>query len=309
MNATSDFDRRASAWLADGPTELSDRVLDAALREVHVTRQRRGLATLLRFPRADRFLGMQAAALVAVVLIAGAVVLIAPRLGIGGPSPMPDRTPSPAPSTTVPPSPTTVPPSPSPGPTPRVPGSTIASDGLRLTAGVRYVLPDFEPAFSFTGSNILFGIDGQAFAWFEHVASPATGLGVIQPRTAFAEGGATEPVPADIVGWFQERGDLVISSVTAVTLGSVEGTLLEGTVPGDAFSNAGGAINVLCPNATGCNYESGGSIGYEPGHHVLILVTIVAGTPVTAMATAPEAAWPDIGADLDAFLRSFRFQD
>ncbi|MEA2673857.1 MAG: hypothetical protein QOI92_1049 [Chloroflexota bacterium] len=32
MTTNSDFDRHASAWLADGPTELSDRVLDAALR-------------------------------------------------------------------------------------------------------------------------------------------------------------------------------------------------------------------------------------------------------------------------------------
>jgi hypothetical protein len=36
-----DFDRTAWLWLEDGPTVLSDRALQAALDEIHVTRQRR----------------------------------------------------------------------------------------------------------------------------------------------------------------------------------------------------------------------------------------------------------------------------
>jgi hypothetical protein len=37
----NDFDRTSRLWLEDGPTALSDRVLQAALDEIHVTRQRR----------------------------------------------------------------------------------------------------------------------------------------------------------------------------------------------------------------------------------------------------------------------------
>ena len=37
----SEFDRTARAWLADGPNRISDRALQAALDEIHVTRQRR----------------------------------------------------------------------------------------------------------------------------------------------------------------------------------------------------------------------------------------------------------------------------
>ncbi len=40
MSTNPDFDRSLSAWLAEGPAELADRVLDAALEEVHTTRQR-----------------------------------------------------------------------------------------------------------------------------------------------------------------------------------------------------------------------------------------------------------------------------
>lgn len=69
MNRNADFDRRASAWLADGPTELADRVLDAALREVHLTHQRRGWsapwrASSMSFP-------LRAAAAIAIVAIVG----------------------------------------------------------------------------------------------------------------------------------------------------------------------------------------------------------------------------------------------
>ena len=42
------FDRIADAFMADGPTALADRVLDAAFAEVHLTRQRR---VLWRVPR------------------------------------------------------------------------------------------------------------------------------------------------------------------------------------------------------------------------------------------------------------------
>lgn len=78
MSTNADLDRLADAWLADGPTELADRVLDAALREVHETHQRRPLApwrtsrmpSLLQSP-AGRAL---AAVIVAAVAIGGVYV-------------------------------------------------------------------------------------------------------------------------------------------------------------------------------------------------------------------------------------------
>ena len=78
MNANTGFDQRAAAWLADGPTELSDRVLDAALREVHLTKQRRALRVPWRFstmPVLSRATGIAAVALVAVVGAGGLIYL------------------------------------------------------------------------------------------------------------------------------------------------------------------------------------------------------------------------------------------
>ena len=66
-NANRAFDSLASAWLDEGPEELADRVVDAALREVHLTRQRRRRAAPWRTEALNRYLAAVAAALVLVV--------------------------------------------------------------------------------------------------------------------------------------------------------------------------------------------------------------------------------------------------
>ena len=44
-----DFDRTARLWLEDGPTDMPDRALQAALDEIHVTQQRRAWWPARRF--------------------------------------------------------------------------------------------------------------------------------------------------------------------------------------------------------------------------------------------------------------------
>ncbi len=53
MTTDRDFDRIATAWLADGPEELSDRVLDAVVDQIHTTRQRHALAPAVEVPNDD----------------------------------------------------------------------------------------------------------------------------------------------------------------------------------------------------------------------------------------------------------------
>jgi hypothetical protein len=57
MSTNRNFDRIAEAWLAEGPSELADRVLDAALDEVHLTSQRRRMAVPWRTPQMPMPLG------------------------------------------------------------------------------------------------------------------------------------------------------------------------------------------------------------------------------------------------------------
>jgi hypothetical protein len=80
MTLDRDFERIASAWLADGPTELSDRVIDVVVDQIHLTRQRRAMRVPWRFPTMT--MPARVAALIAVgaLAIAGAIALS----GIGG---------------------------------------------------------------------------------------------------------------------------------------------------------------------------------------------------------------------------------
>lgn len=110
--STNEFERRAAAWLADGPTVLRDPVLEEALREVHMTQQRRRLSTPWRFQPMLRY-GVLAAALI--VVVAGAILLggggrsSAPSVGAtaGPPTSAPTSvaaaTASPVPQATMPP--------------------------------------------------------------------------------------------------------------------------------------------------------------------------------------------------------------
>lgn len=93
MSTNRSFDRIAEAWLAEGPNELADRVLDAALQQVHSTKQRR------RLPASRRTLPMniltRLAASIAMVTIVGlgALMFVAPGVGPGA-SPIPASSPS-----------------------------------------------------------------------------------------------------------------------------------------------------------------------------------------------------------------------
>ena len=98
------FDRIAQAYLADGPTALADRVLDAALAEVHLTRQRR---TFVRVPWRNPLMNTYAKLAVAAVAVIAVGVLglsfLAPGTpsGIGGPaSPIPTASATPTPTAT-----------------------------------------------------------------------------------------------------------------------------------------------------------------------------------------------------------------
>jgi hypothetical protein len=99
MSTNRDFDRSARAWLAEGPSELADRVLDAALDEVHLTQQRRRLTVPWRLPTMNTPLRLAAAiAIVAVVGYAG-LTFLDPRAAPGtGPSATPTAAPTPLPT-------------------------------------------------------------------------------------------------------------------------------------------------------------------------------------------------------------------
>src|SRR4029079_9189180 len=86
------------AWLAEGPTELSDRVLQAALDEAHLSRRRRGLRRPWRW-----FMSVPgravAVALAAVAVLVAGLLLVS---GGGGPVVSPEASATAAPRSAAP---------------------------------------------------------------------------------------------------------------------------------------------------------------------------------------------------------------
>jgi dipeptidyl aminopeptidase/acylaminoacyl peptidase len=99
MTTDRDFDRITMAWLADGPEELSDRVLDAVVDEIHVTPQRHALRLPWRFSTMTTPARVATAAVIGVLAVGGALFAFnrsQPAVGGPGPSPTPVVTAAPS---------------------------------------------------------------------------------------------------------------------------------------------------------------------------------------------------------------------
>jgi len=89
MTTDRDFDRMAAAWMAVGPEELPDRVIDAVVDEIHVTRQRRASRAPWRFPSMTTPARLAAAAVIGVLLVGGVLFIARPTTQVGGTSEAP----------------------------------------------------------------------------------------------------------------------------------------------------------------------------------------------------------------------------
>lgn len=93
MNVKRDPESILAAWLDEGPTDLPDATRRAILTSLPTTSQaRRGPFAPWRFSLMNTYTRLAAVAVVAVFAIGGALYLIGPRFGVGGPSPTPSPT-------------------------------------------------------------------------------------------------------------------------------------------------------------------------------------------------------------------------
>jgi hypothetical protein len=293
------FEHLLRSFVSDVPDAAPRDLLESVLIQLPSTNQRRRrFGVVGRFP--DMLTPLRTIAAVAAVLVIAVVgySILAKSPSSGGPltTPSPTLAPSPTIATSA-----------LPGPTARITGATLVSDSTNLVAGVTYVMRLFEPAFTFTGvDGIRFDTDAQRYAWLEHTTSTNPLLAVVAVGSVFDERGAVVALPSDLVAWVQARTDFDIAKTSAIQLGSVSGTLIEGTVQATAHANASGHINLFCPQAS-CAFEGGGSSGFDPGQRFEIVVVTVNGEQIVASGGATPAEWPTIGVDFDAFLRSIRF--
>ena len=137
MSNKRDFEPIARAFMAAGPIQLADRVLESSLAEVHHTRQRRVLLRApWRTPVMNIYAKLAAAAVVVIAVGALGVVLLNP----GSSSPGVGAAPGPSASPSGP-SPT-LEPSPSPTPLPGIPAPPLSDDYTSARFGITLAAPD-----------------------------------------------------------------------------------------------------------------------------------------------------------------------
>ncbi|MET1232903.1 MAG: hypothetical protein ABWY52_08660, partial [Candidatus Limnocylindrales bacterium] len=216
MNGNTDFDRIAQSWLQDGPTEMPDRSLQAALDEVHVTTQRRFGAARRTFPMSSNIWRVAAAAVIGILVIVGGLAFLSGRQGgVGG-----------APATTAPATASpTVQPSAAAGP----PYGQIPAGTYRI--GDTPIVATFPSGWE----NPFDGLD---FRKNRDLPGEVI-LGFYSPDIAvYPDACATEVTPAvtgptgdDLMAALRAQKNSVVSDPVDVTLGGVAAKRLEVSVP------------------------------------------------------------------------------
>ncbi len=203
MSTNRDFDRITSAWLADGPTELNDRVLDAALDEVHMTHQRRRPAVPWRTPIMTTPMRLAAAiAIVAIVGFAGLTVFRG-NTGIGRPAPTPSCT-----STALP----SIAPSPGASPFDRGTWTTYVSNrfGFSICRPADWIVHPADHDWTFA-ADAADSMSPPQFTAYELFVSADTSIGISAWSVAVTPG-------TSVAGWLQAYCPIAESNSPCATI-------------------------------------------------------------------------------------------
>jgi hypothetical protein len=294
-------------WLDEGSAAVNRQVVRSAMDRIEHTRQRR----VLRIPTwraAPATLSLRpgwAAALIAVVLIGGVLVLrSAPGSTVGT---NPTATASPFPSGSG------VPASGNPsfglGPG----GSTLFNGETPTEAGITYFAGTFTPQFTVRPGAGWWPTNNvptlNSFVKGPTGPNPPDEylVQVIRPSRVVPVGNALPiAAPLDLIGWLRARADLILSA--PVPFGTT-GTRVDGELRPGAALNPEGVVNLVCQDQSQCGYEGGELVAIAPNRHVtFVLLNFqhdVRGAQILIALFGPAANSPADQAVLDAFLNSF----
>src|SRR5262245_48458379 len=206
-----DFDRTARLWLDDGPSQMPDRALDAALATVHRTRQRRAFWPAWMDTRMPSLIRLSAVA--AVVLIAVIGISLLPGGGIGQPVPTPSPTPVP---------------------------SLPSGNDQPLQAGTYAATDPFPVPLTVTVPAGWSGVVGGPYAVFLYPTTGTGEVGVVSFDSVYGDpchGGQGLIVPRpggavnDLVTALQGNARLTVSPVTDITISGRRAKELTITAP------------------------------------------------------------------------------
>ena len=242
MTHDRDLDRLLDAWLADGPADPPDRVLDSVASRISRQSQRPGWRLALRETHVTTYLKPIAAIAAVLTIAVFGVYLVREPSGIGGPVPTPTPTPVSTPSPT---------PDPVPTPTPVTcdDGTTTSCAG-RLEPGT-HSSTAFQPALTFTAAEAWTNTFDIARTYnlkpVPHIfdAQVLSQLAIPEQNadcSPAARAGAGSTV-ADWVEFITTHPGLVVTSSKPVTIAGHEGRQIQFKVADDWTGR--------CPNSLG----------------------------------------------------------
>ncbi|MFL5671054.1 MAG: hypothetical protein ACJ77C_03075 [Chloroflexota bacterium] len=263
MNVQRDPDAILGAWLEEGPTHLPDQTRRAISVNTRTnTQRRRSIWVPQRSPKMNPLARLAVMAVAVVAVLGGAIYLIGPGAGVGGP-PASTASPavgaSPSPHITAVPSRST-PPSPSPSPSLLAsggdifPGRYIASLDPSLTFTVeREVQHNCVPGYRCRGN-----IDSNSSSWLSlEFGEPLIDVQIIRVDKVDdpAKAGRLMDPPADLAAWIAGRPGVTVIGQKAASVGGLPAQQLDvrmgsrdvhvGPIPGVTDPPIGFGANTL----------------------------------------------------------------
>jgi hypothetical protein len=308
MSSQQDIERTLDGWLAEGPTEINDRIVESALDQIEHTSQRRALRVPSWGRLAPAPFRLAGIALIAVALVGTALVFLRPApAAVVGTSPSPMTLISPAP--TASPLPTAAYVTPSPGA-----GGLTLLGGAPTSEGITYYSDVFTPKFTIQpGAGWWLTNNAPTLASLDkgpnEPSPPATyTVQLLRPDRVVPAGNSTPiAVPSDLIAWLEARSDLRLSAPAPVTVGGIKGTMVEGVLRAGAAVNPDGGVNLICTAESICGYRGGMLISIAPERHLEIIVLTVRGARVVIGLAGPAANSTADRAMLDAALNTLAF--
>lgn len=303
MTTNRDFDRLTSNWLAAGPTELNDRVLDAALAEVHLTHQRRRMTVPWRTSTLSTPLRLAAA--IAIVAIVGLAALkLLPQSGVGAPTPAPTSSPILSPATSA-------------SPTAESANRTLPRAGGALAAGA------YRAGAPFLLPNLTFEVPT---GWKEHSGFDARVVSLVIPSATDADANAAfvnfavpdavyaDPcktgttIPVRDLGPTADDFVAALSKLPKFTVGPVTDVVVD-SLPGKAFDLTAPSTGCASPNGLIQVWSNGDGAGGATLAGLLqhVIVVDVDGTRLVIEVLYSDPSSP-FQSDIGAIISSVKFE-